>query len=112
MILAVYRPKILAIDVSVDLRGRDVRVPKHFLDRPQVGASLQQVGCKRVSERVGRHVLFNSRAFDVLPEDLPGTHARERLPPDIEKERSTPFPVLEPRSQLPNVRCERSDRSA
>jgi hypothetical protein len=44
MILTVYGPKILAIDVGVDLGGRDVRVPKHFLDRPQVSAAFQEVG--------------------------------------------------------------------
>jgi hypothetical protein len=44
MILTVYGPKIVAVDVRVDLGGRDVCVPKHFLDRPQIGAAFQQVG--------------------------------------------------------------------
>ena len=52
MVLTVYRPKILAVDVSVDLRGGNVRMPKHFLDRAQVSPAFQQVGGERVSERV------------------------------------------------------------
>jgi hypothetical protein len=32
--------KILAVDVGVDLRGRDICMTKHFLDRAQVCATL------------------------------------------------------------------------
>jgi hypothetical protein len=39
--------------MSVDLRGREVRVPQELLNRPQVGSSFEQVGGVRVAQDVG-----------------------------------------------------------
>jgi hypothetical protein len=32
-----HRLETLLIDMGINLRGRDIRVPKHFLDDPQIG---------------------------------------------------------------------------
>src|SRR5690349_15973084 len=41
MILLMYLPQILPIDVSINLRRRNVSVAKHFLNRTQIGAALE-----------------------------------------------------------------------
>ena len=41
-----------AVDVRIDLRGRERAVAEQLLDRPQIGAALQQVGCERVPQAV------------------------------------------------------------
>src|ERR1019366_5625417 len=41
--------------LSVDLRSRNARVPEQLLDRPQVGAAVQQMGCEGVTEGVRMH---------------------------------------------------------
>src|SRR4051812_16235030 len=38
----------LGVDAGVNLRGRERGVAEQFLDRAQVAAAGQQVGCKRV----------------------------------------------------------------
>ena len=38
MKLVVHRLQSLLIDVGVNLRGRDIGMPKHFLDDAQIGA--------------------------------------------------------------------------
>jgi hypothetical protein len=52
MVLPVNGSKILAIDVRVDLRRRDVGMPKHFLDRAQVRAAFEQMRREGMSERM------------------------------------------------------------
>src|SRR5215204_4746518 len=90
VILTMDASKVLAIDVRIDLRRRDVRMPKHFLDRSQIGASLEQMGRKRMAERVRRHVLVDAGALDVFAQDLPRPHARQRLSARVEEHH--PFP--------------------
>ena len=41
MVPPVVIVQLLLADVSVDLRGHDVRVPEQLLDRSQIGAALQ-----------------------------------------------------------------------
>ena len=47
---------------SVDLRRRYGRVAKQFLDRPEVGAALKEMGRKRVPQRVRMRVGERRRA--------------------------------------------------
>ena len=44
--------QVLRFDVSINLRGGDVGMSEHFLNRAQVGAALQQMRCKRMAQRV------------------------------------------------------------
>jgi hypothetical protein len=41
MKLLVHLPQVLAIDVRIDLRRRDVRVAEHFLNGAEIGAAFQ-----------------------------------------------------------------------
>ena len=46
--------------VGVDHCGFEVAVAQQFLDCANVGSGFQQVGCKRVSKRVGGDALFDA----------------------------------------------------
>jgi hypothetical protein len=46
MELPVNAAEIFAVYVSVNLRGRDVRVSEHFLDRTEVSTTFEQV-CRK-----------------------------------------------------------------
>ena len=51
---AVVRVAAVSVgDVRVALCGRDVGVPEHLLDAPQVGAALEQMGGERVAQKMG-----------------------------------------------------------
>ena len=39
--------------VCVELGRREIGMPQHFLDTPQVGASFEEVCGERVAEQVG-----------------------------------------------------------
>src|SRR3954469_9398666 len=67
----VHLPQVLPIHVRVDLRRRDVDVPKHLLYRPEIGTPLEQVRGERVPQRMRRHVLREPRALHVPAQDLP-----------------------------------------
>ena len=43
--------------MSIDLRCGDVGMPEHILDRTQIGAAFEQVGCERMTQRVRVKVL-------------------------------------------------------
>src|SRR5215831_20703202 len=59
-------------DVRVNLRRRKIRMTKHHLDGPQIGAAFEQMCCKRMTNdmRAERARQAGSRAvtFDDLPE--------------------------------------------
>ena len=52
MVLPVDVPEVGAIQVRVDLGGRDVGMPQELLHCGQIGAALHEVGRERVPERV------------------------------------------------------------
>ena len=66
-------------DMGVDLSGRQVRMTQHELNGPQVCAMVEQVGRKRVPQRVRGNRPANARlhgiAFDGIPKVLPGHEA-------------------------------------
>src|SRR6187551_1753487 len=95
VILPVNASKILAIHVRVDLRGRDVSMPKHFLDRTQIRTTLEQMRREGVAKRVWRDVLLDPCARDVLLEDLPRPHACERLATRVEEQDAAAVTLLE-----------------
>src|SRR5690349_21288196 len=66
---------------------------------------------ERVPERVRRYVLLDPGAVDVLPQNLPRAHARERFTLRVQEEHAFAIALLEPWSQLTYVRRERRDRS-
>src|ERR1700730_16634849 len=46
--------------MRVDRRGLYITVPQQRLNRPQVNAGFQQMGCKTVAQRVDRGVFVDS----------------------------------------------------
>ena len=62
--------KPLLVDVRVHLRRRNIGVPEHFLNDPQIGAIAKQVGREAMPEKVRVNV-FESGALCVFFYDLP-----------------------------------------
>ena len=62
--------------MRVDLRRGQVRMPQHHLHRAQIGAVIQQMGGKRVSQRVrrdaGGYTCDRRVTLDGVPKGLPG----------------------------------------
>ena len=50
--LAIRRGKPLFTDVRVPLGGRNISMPKKLLNGPEVGAAIEKMGSKGVTERV------------------------------------------------------------
>ena len=62
-------------DVGVDRGGPEVAVPEQHLDRPDVGAGLQQMGREAVAQGVDGDVLAQARGaggLDAGPVHRPG----------------------------------------
>ena len=81
MVLIVNSAQAFAADVRVDLRGPDVGVSEHELQRAQVGAPLQKMRGEGVADHVGREPSANPTFFSATLEDLPkplASHAGTR----------------------------------
>lgn len=71
MRLLIYIEQILRVDVGVPLRGGETGVAQQLLDGPEVSATLEKVGCKRVPERMGAGLGANSGALQAPIDDPP-----------------------------------------
>ena len=58
MKLSMHGLKPLLINMGVNLRCRNIRMAKHFLDDAQIGTVSQQVRRETVAEKMGIDVLF------------------------------------------------------
>ena len=76
MKLPMYGFEPLLIDVRIDLRGRNVRVPEHFLDDAQVGAVAEQMRRKTVTEKMRIDIFFQPGVSRVLLNNLPDARGR------------------------------------
>src|SRR6476661_8380875 len=103
MITPMDLSQILPIHVGVDLRGGDVHMPKHLLDRAEIGPPFQEVGGEGMSQRVGAHVPRDAGPLHMAAQDLPRPHTRERAAPRVEEEDPLALALLEPRPQLAEV---------
>src|SRR2546422_4580656 len=72
--------------MRVQLGGRQVRVPEHFLHGAQVRPAFEQVRGERVAQRVRRDVLREPRLPRGALDDGPRSDARQRRAPGIEKQ--------------------------
>ena len=68
--------KPLLIDMRIDLRGRNIGVPKHLLNNPQIGPVPEQMRRETMAEKVRVNVLLQPRAPRVFLYDLPDTRRR------------------------------------
>lgn len=96
MVLDDFAAQHGAVDMRVDFGGGDALVPQHALDGPQVGASLEQVGGKRVAEGVGADGFPDTRAPGQLLDEVEYHDAPDAVAPAGEK-----HVILEPRFQPP-----------
>lgn len=68
--------KPLLIDMRINLRGRNIRVAKHFLYNAQISAIPQQVCRKTVPEKMRINVRLQSGVPRVFFHDLPDARRR------------------------------------
>src|SRR5262249_477766 len=66
----------LLIDMSVNLRRRNVGVAQHFLNNSQIRTVSEQMCRETMPQKVRIHVLFHAGALCVLLNDLPDTRCR------------------------------------
>ena len=52
--------QMLEIQMGIDLRGSDMRMPQHFLNSTQITAGLQQMGSERVSQNMRMYILMDT----------------------------------------------------
>ena len=76
MKLPVDRLQPLLIDVRVNLRRRNIGVPEHLLDDPQVRAIAQQVRRETVSEQVRINIRLKPGTSRDRLHDLPDADGR------------------------------------
>lgn len=51
---------MLEIQMSIDLRGSDMRMPQHFLNGTQISAGLQQMGGERMPQNMRMYILMDT----------------------------------------------------
>src|SRR5207247_10181296 len=85
MRLIVDLRQILEVQVRIDLRAGDARVPKHFLDRAQIARRLQQVRSERMAQHVRVHVPAETTLYCPVRE-TPLVRARRNPAPGARRE--------------------------
>ena len=86
MKLLVYLLQPTLIHMSVDLRCGDVGMAEHFLDHPQVGAMVQQMGGKGMTQEMRMHMLLQSGSLGALLNDLLYACCGEESPANAKKD--------------------------
>ncbi len=71
MKLPMHSFKPLLVDMRVNLRRGNVRVPEHFLYDPQIGSVPEQMRRKTVPEQMRVNVLFQPRPLRLFFYNLP-----------------------------------------
>src|SRR2546425_12119604 len=95
MVGLVHRPQIVAVDVRVQLRGREVRVAQHFLHGAKVRAALEQVRRERVPEGVRRYPLRQPGEAGRSLDDAPRAPPRQGRAAGVEKNQPPSPPLVE-----------------
>ena len=76
MKLSMYSLKPLLIDMGVNLRCRNIRVAKHFLDDAQIGAIPEQMRRETVPEKMRINILLQPGVPRMFFHDLPDSRRR------------------------------------
>src|SRR6202011_518051 len=77
MKLSMDRFQPLLVDMGIHLRGRDIRVPEHFLDDSQIGPVAEQMRRETVPEQVRIDICLESRLAGNSFNDLPDSHCAQ-----------------------------------
>ena len=73
-------------NVRIDLRGRNITVPEHKLDRAQISSPFEKMRGKRVPDHMRRQGSRKACLTPVAGQDLPKPYARQGLPLAVEKQ--------------------------
>src|SRR5215468_5905439 len=73
-------------DVRVNLRRRQIRVAKHHLNRPKIGAAFEQMRRKRVADHVRAQRARQTGGRAVTLENLPEPHAAQRTTARVDEQ--------------------------
>ena len=66
MKLSMHFPQPASCHVRINFRGADAGMAEQFLNDPQVGPIVQEMGGEAVAEHVRGHVAVNARTADAL----------------------------------------------
>src|SRR5437660_12115498 len=69
--LPMHRLEPLLIDMRVDLRRRNIGVPEHFLNNPQIGTVAEEMRRKTVPEQMGINVFLQAGVARFFLHNLP-----------------------------------------
>src|SRR5262245_56601915 len=72
--------------MRINLRGRQVRVAEHHLDRAEIRAALQEMRREGMTEHVRAERTANAGAASVRLEIFPEAHPRQRAAASVEKQ--------------------------
>ena len=78
---------MLLYKLRIDLGGRNIAVPHHFLNGVEICTVFQQVRGKAVPQCVGRDVFIDMRLFLIAFHDFPKALTAHAIPVDVDKQR-------------------------
>ena len=87
MIFVVDSLQILLDQLRIDLRGGNVAVAEHLLDRAKICTVFEQMRREAVAERMRRDILFDMRFFLIILDDLPEALTAHAFAGYVDKER-------------------------
>src|ERR1700730_19169613 len=85
---------MLDADVGVALGGREARMAEDVLDRPQVGAGVEQLRGEAMAQTVRRDRRSQSRLHDTLGQDILDRARRQPPAPQVSDYRAVELPRL------------------
>ena len=91
------------IDVSIDLRRRDIGVAQHRLDRSQVRASFKQVRGERMTLGMRRDSLINACDQRITAHELPKALSAQRFSRPIDEHKRAGLAFEQSRSDLAHI---------
>ena len=86
MKLSVLIDQSLGLDRRVNLRGRNIGVSEHFLDRTQIGSAIEQMSGKGMSQQMRLHRLGDPSELRAFFHNQPQRHARKPTASGAQKE--------------------------
>src|SRR5436853_5052817 len=102
----------IAGEVGVHLRGRDVGVAEHLLDRSQVAAAGEGVGGEAVAQGVWAHLAGETSVASMALDDLVEALAGERAAAEVDEKLGLVAVADQLRAAAAQVAVDRRDRLA
>jgi len=74
------------LHMSINLRGGNVGMAEHHLDRTQVSPVIEEVGGERVPKHMRKNSFDDASTYRSHPKDVPKTLSRHGLSPTSHKQ--------------------------